>query len=227
MAHRGELHRASVREQILDGARRAFAAGGYLGASVPDIAAAAGVSVGLIYRYFASKQELFLELCVSGSGEAYRALESELAAIEDPERLLRHALSAWLDAQREGNDRIVLSGWSSAERDPTIGEAMRGRSSDLAAFSERVAGMLVERGANLSMSSGKLGLGTKMLLDGILVHCAVHGDDDREQLLDAVVEFVAAAVGLAPAASVAPVDPDGLATGRRQARADRRSRTPG
>ncbi|HUO55446.1 MAG TPA: TetR/AcrR family transcriptional regulator [Rhodoblastus sp.] len=45
--------------QILDGARRVFLADGYDGASMNDIARAAGVSKGTLYVYFPSKSELF------------------------------------------------------------------------------------------------------------------------------------------------------------------------
>ena len=50
------------RRQVLDGARRIFLAQGYDGASVGDIAKAAGVSKGTIYVYFQGKEELFLAL---------------------------------------------------------------------------------------------------------------------------------------------------------------------
>jgi TetR/AcrR family fatty acid metabolism transcriptional regulator len=46
------------REQILRGAVRAFAAKGYHECRVGDVAAEAGVAYGLVYRYFASKEEL-------------------------------------------------------------------------------------------------------------------------------------------------------------------------
>lgn len=46
------------RDSILDAARAAFARGGFEGTSIADIARAAGVSDGLVYRYFASKRDL-------------------------------------------------------------------------------------------------------------------------------------------------------------------------
>ena len=67
MPRRTAAHAEDMRERILEGGRRAFIAGGFRGTSVPSIAAEAGVSVGLIYRYFPSKEELFLELCLSGT----------------------------------------------------------------------------------------------------------------------------------------------------------------
>jgi AcrR family transcriptional regulator len=47
------------RRQIMEGARRAFLSAGFDGASMNDIARAAGVSKGTLYAYFTSKDELF------------------------------------------------------------------------------------------------------------------------------------------------------------------------
>ena len=46
------------RRIILDAALRVFAAKGYHGTAVPDVADAAGVGTGTLYRYFANKQAL-------------------------------------------------------------------------------------------------------------------------------------------------------------------------
>ena len=45
--------------QIMDGARTVFLSAGFDGASMNDIARAAGVSKGTLYAYFTSKDELF------------------------------------------------------------------------------------------------------------------------------------------------------------------------
>ena len=47
------------RRQIMDGARTAFLADGFDGASMSDIARVAGVSKGTLYVYFDSKEQLF------------------------------------------------------------------------------------------------------------------------------------------------------------------------
>jgi len=47
------------RRQIMDGARTAFLSAGFDGASMNDVARAAGVSKGTLYAYFSSKDELF------------------------------------------------------------------------------------------------------------------------------------------------------------------------
>lgn len=47
------------RRQVIDGARAVFLSAGFDGASMNDIARAAGVSKGTLYAYFESKEQLF------------------------------------------------------------------------------------------------------------------------------------------------------------------------
>jgi AcrR family transcriptional regulator len=54
--------RQETREQLLAAAERVFAARGYHGASVAEIADAAGYTTGALYSNFAGKEELFLAL---------------------------------------------------------------------------------------------------------------------------------------------------------------------
>lgn len=53
---------AQTRQRILDTALQLFAAQGYEETTMRDIAAATGYSLGLTYRYFASKEDFVLEL---------------------------------------------------------------------------------------------------------------------------------------------------------------------
>jgi AcrR family transcriptional regulator len=62
-----EERKTERREQILAGARGCFAEHGYEGATVARLEAATGLSRGAIFNYFASKEELFLELAAEDS----------------------------------------------------------------------------------------------------------------------------------------------------------------
>ncbi|HML14730.1 MAG TPA: TetR/AcrR family transcriptional regulator [Xanthobacteraceae bacterium] len=53
---------SAKRRQIMDGARKVFLAQGFDGASMGEIARAAGVSKGTLYVYFDSKEKLFQEI---------------------------------------------------------------------------------------------------------------------------------------------------------------------
>jgi len=61
---------AATREAILQSARKAFAAHGYDGAGVREIAADAGVTAMLVNRYFGSKEQLFEEVVDHTMAEA-------------------------------------------------------------------------------------------------------------------------------------------------------------
>lgn len=67
---------AGNRERILLATRRLIASGGYRSAPVTAVAAQAGVSTGLIYRYFPSKAELFVEVLTA-------AVEYEIAILRE------------------------------------------------------------------------------------------------------------------------------------------------
>lgn len=58
-----KLTRAVRREEITTAARDLFSRKGFHGTSVPDIARAAGISTGLIYYIFPSKEDILLACC--------------------------------------------------------------------------------------------------------------------------------------------------------------------
>lgn len=65
------------REEILAGARRAFARYGFEGATVTRLEEEIGVSRGAIFHYFASKEDLFIALAELESVRAARLLEEK------------------------------------------------------------------------------------------------------------------------------------------------------
>ncbi len=75
--------KARTREQVLDAAARIFARKGYAGASVEEIAEAAGYSIGALYSNFASKEQLFLEL-MAARGERRVTAVAEILGGDDP-----------------------------------------------------------------------------------------------------------------------------------------------
>lgn len=80
---------------ILDAAVRVFAAKGYHGTAVPDVAAAAAVGTGTLYRYFANKEALV--------NEAYRDAKQRLKAalltdLDDPDVTKPSDSKRWFEA---------------------------------------------------------------------------------------------------------------------------------
>ena len=70
-----------TRERLLSAARELIEEGGYGAASVLAIAERAGVAAGTLYRHFASKEELFVEVFRSVCEREERAMRRTAAAL--------------------------------------------------------------------------------------------------------------------------------------------------
>ena len=111
------------RRQVLDGARRVFLSAGFDGASMGEIARAAGVSKGTLYTYFESKEALFEALILeerAGLAEALFRLDPD-----DPDtravlgRLGRSFLAMLVRPEHVASVRMVIG---AAEKFPRIGQ---------------------------------------------------------------------------------------------------------
>jgi AcrR family transcriptional regulator len=70
------------KQHILEAARRAFSKrGDVAGTTIRDIAAEAGISEGIIYRHFESKEDLFFEAAIRPLHEAFALGEEKMAAL--------------------------------------------------------------------------------------------------------------------------------------------------
>jgi AcrR family transcriptional regulator len=83
------------RREILMGAARAFAHGGYDATNMDQIARECGLAKGHIYHYFRSKEEIFTEIRIDAVSRLIERLTAiTTAAAKDPELALRKAISA-------------------------------------------------------------------------------------------------------------------------------------
>jgi len=80
LARRQETERQERRTRILDAGRRVFLKKGYLGTSIRAIAVEAELSPGLIYFYFAGKDEIYGRICEEAFHIAIDLLEKASAA---------------------------------------------------------------------------------------------------------------------------------------------------
>lgn len=82
--------------EILDAAAVVFAAHGFAGTQVQTIADKLGVGNGTIYRYFGTKEELFLAAVVRGLSELTHAIEPIMDAGLEPVETLRRIVTEYL-----------------------------------------------------------------------------------------------------------------------------------
>lgn len=99
---RRRLDPAERRAQILGAARSLFGAATYEGVSTHDIAAAAGVTRGLITHYFGGKRELFLESVRQML--SFPALVIDSLPKVSPEQRAAIAVDRWLDVVERNKD---------------------------------------------------------------------------------------------------------------------------
>ena len=84
----GELGRsARKRAAILEAARALFLQRGYAGTSMDDVAARAAVSKQTVYKHFADKQGLFVEVITSDVGRDEESAEAQMAAMPESDDL--------------------------------------------------------------------------------------------------------------------------------------------
>jgi AcrR family transcriptional regulator len=112
---------SSKRRQILDGAQKVFMDLGFDGASMNEIARAAGVSKGTLYVYFADKNRLF-EAILEDEALQKSKVVYNLDPRRDVETTLREFGRAYIGSMcRPGGGSSIRTVMAIAERMPDIG----------------------------------------------------------------------------------------------------------
>jgi AcrR family transcriptional regulator len=118
-----EQSQAQTKAKLLASAREVVARDGYEGATVERIAEEAGFSKGAFYSNFHGKEDIFLYLLETHSGQDVTELQRLLGDIEDGQVLI-DTLSNW--AQERSADpswgMLALELFRRARRDATFGE---------------------------------------------------------------------------------------------------------
>ncbi|MGL4236869.1 TetR/AcrR family transcriptional regulator [Tabrizicola sp.] len=108
--------------EILASIRQAFAEKGFDGASMQDLARAAGMSVGNFYRYFPSKSAIVQSMCNYDLAE----IQGDFAEIEqadDPMLALRHRILGHFTEEAMKDGQLWAEITAASIRKPEIGAA--------------------------------------------------------------------------------------------------------
>ncbi|CUH67066.1 putative HTH-type transcriptional regulator YvdT [Thalassovita autumnalis] len=110
-------------DQVLQGAREVFMADGFSGASVDDIAKAAGVSKATLYSYFPDKRLLFTEVARNEcQRQADEALELTDLEATPREALMQAAVQITTIITSEFSQRVFRICVAEADRFPELGQ---------------------------------------------------------------------------------------------------------
>ncbi|AGL21040.1 TetR/AcrR family transcriptional regulator [Actinoplanes sp. N902-109] len=143
-----EDHLIARRAQILAAARACFLRNGLHNTSMQDLIQEAELSVGAVYRYFKSKDEIISAISETVAG----ALVASLREIAEDETLdLMAALTRVIDlidqqVAPDGNFPMAVQVWSEATINPRIGEIVRERYAEMRSPFTALAERAIARG---------------------------------------------------------------------------------
>ncbi|MET7799939.1 TetR/AcrR family transcriptional regulator [Streptomyces decoyicus] len=210
--------KARTRQLLLDAAARTCARKGFAGASVEEIAEAAGFSIGAVYSNFGSKERLFVELLRERASEhvsrATRIVADAQAGVDDPAPALGRLLAHVAD---DDPDFAPLQAefWLYAVRNPqlmeTLAEELRGPRAEMESL---MSTALAHIGARESVSAEAVATITMALFQGLVrqrrIDPASVPDDLLGQAMQWLFTGIAASTGTADTAATddtAPADP--------------------
>ena len=178
------LSKLRTREKILAAARALFMERGYEGATVRDIANAAGMSTGAVFASFADKAELFDEIVASDS----RALADEMAkAVREADTVDEALLGLFGAAYRSHVNQLPMVraamsvGWT---RDPATAQRSRDALKPIVGLLRDALQQGADRGELASDTDVRLlrGIIWEVYLSGY--RAAVYEHSDAEEMLE-------------------------------------------
>jgi TetR/AcrR family transcriptional regulator, transcriptional repressor of aconitase len=197
-----QQYRDARRREILEAAGRCFAENGFHSTSMQDFFAASGLTAGLVYRYFRSKDELIATLAADALEQLHTGVEEAIGADEPPtiEQVLARLLRTIddLDA-RERLPRVAVQVWAEAIRNPTVGPITAAGIARLQAVLERLvrsaqaAGQL-DRGLDPVYAARVL----YSILPGFILQRALDPTFDRAAYERAALALVAGQLHVVP-----------------------------
>ena len=121
-------HEQQVRDRIVRAASAVFAEKGYHGATIADVVARSGLSVGAIYTHFRGKEELFLDSCDLIAGRGLDELAVRLAPLSSTPERLDAALAYYIETIDMFGDEpgqvSLVRAWAEADAEPGVREML-------------------------------------------------------------------------------------------------------
>ena len=206
-------HEQEVRDRIVHGALRVFGERGYHGATMQDVVRESGLSIGAIYTWFKSKDDLFVAACDVASGRGFGELAARLAAGHTVAEKLAIAVGFYFDAaegeaELPGNADFLVQAWARADAEPSAREMLNRRREQLV-----LAGtMLVQEGIVRGeiprwVDAASIARAYTVLLDGFLLTRMEQGPAFSRTEAELEAREILAVVVAAAASTERPIVP--------------------
>jgi len=168
----------ATRQSLLRAARDVFVAKGFHEATTHDVARAAGLSVGSIYTYFASKDELIRECILAANTAESDAVLQDIRSDGSTRTKIGRAIAGWYryTIEAPGVPAFLTEAWAAASRKPLIRDMVAQRRERIST----VATVVLQEGVAAGELASDLDVETTAralaaLLDGVVVECISSG----------------------------------------------------
>jgi AcrR family transcriptional regulator len=175
-----------VRQRIIRAAVEVFSEKGYHRATIADVVARSGLSVGAIYTHFTGKEQLFLESCDLISGQGLDQLAVRLAPLRSTAERLRAAVAYYVETIDVFDDAPgqvgLVRAWAEAGEEPGVREMLARRRERLVGAGQLLIREGIARGELPAwVDVDGLSRGFMALLDGLLLQRIEAGDAYRPE----------------------------------------------
>ncbi|MQR93873.1 TetR/AcrR family transcriptional regulator [Fictibacillus phosphorivorans] len=108
-------YKEEKRNHILESALKCFSEKGYQATIIDDIVKDSNISKGAIYNYFASKEEIYLQLLKKRTDEFFEDMEEENASLTSASKKLENLFKRWKKQELKEDDqqtmRVYIEFW--------------------------------------------------------------------------------------------------------------------
>jgi AcrR family transcriptional regulator len=180
----------ATQRRILDAATEVFATRGFSAATMADVVAGSGASIGSIYHHFGGKNELFLAIFEQMANAVDRRIETAMkqAGLQagtdaDPRRIFELHVRAYLEAMWENRRlaRVLTSG------DTPAGFEVVRRDRMQAAFRSWMAVLELDKSMRGQVLSRVL---VATMAESSLMVAGCENPDDVPAITDATIELI-------------------------------------
>jgi AcrR family transcriptional regulator len=180
----------ATQQRILDAATEVFATRGFTAATMADVVAGSGASIGSIYHHFGGKSELFLAIFEQMADAVDRRIDAAMRRAGDPvservdrRRVFELHVRAYLEAMWDNRRlaRVLTSG------DTPAGFEVARRDRMQAAFRSWMAVLELDKSLRGQLLSRVL---VATMAESSLMVAGCENPDDVPEIIDATIEWI-------------------------------------
>ncbi|WP_158886757.1 TetR/AcrR family transcriptional regulator [Amycolatopsis anabasis] len=186
--------RTETRQRVLDAAARVFAERGIAGASLREVAEAAGLTTGALYSNFAGKDELVLALMAEHVGMRLRRATEAVDDLDDADALLREVGARLIEAVQTDFtwQRLFLEYWGVAMRDEEVRAGLAARRREArAALTRAITRIADARGFALPVPAEQAAVVVLALSNGFAIERGIDAGAVPDGLFGRVLTLLA------------------------------------